>query len=44
MVAAGVTTREQIAEASEVLAAATADADTIIGGPATFQIWARRPS
>lgn len=44
MVAEGVATREQIAEASEVLAAATADADTIIGGPATFQIWAHRPS
>ena len=44
MVAEGVATREQIAEASDVLAAATADADTIIGGPATFQIWARKPS
>ena len=32
----------EIAAASSALAAATADPGTIIAGPATFQIWARR--
>jgi 2-polyprenyl-3-methyl-5-hydroxy-6-metoxy-1,4-benzoquinol methylase len=42
MVAEGVATPEAIAEAVAALASATADAGTVIGAPATFQIWARR--
>ena len=43
MIAEGVATPEAITEAAAGLAAATADPGTVIGAPATFQIWARRP-
>jgi ubiquinone/menaquinone biosynthesis C-methylase UbiE len=44
MVAEGVATDTQIAEALEGLIAATDDPGTVIGGPATFQVWARKPA
>jgi ubiquinone/menaquinone biosynthesis C-methylase UbiE len=42
IVGEGVKTREEVDQAAAQLAAATADPSTVIGRPATFQIWARR--
>jgi hypothetical protein len=43
IVAEGAVSREAIDEAAAALAVATADPATVIGGPPTFQVWARKP-